>query len=1169
MAAIPGSVRVGGFIAPTDDTDTYAVTDPLWGREGWRCVTNKTIRNAITRDRRRVGMAVWVQDDSKFYILINEPETTQTTDTDWQSSDIKMLGSNIYLDDIHNTINLSTKISTGLISGGNLYIYGPDISKYGINAGKGVIVDRSSPDDIVLTFVSWTAAQPLSVPYIDSHATTWVGVDSSGNKVTQPYEFTAQQLKSIIRIGRLSHFGRGQLDDAFYAPLFYNDNLDLARNIIAYGTTRLKGGNISANGSNLNLNVEALTCCCWGSNAKESIGGDLDNPHIVSLPASSPFPFFKAYRASDASTLLEPSVTDLDPTKYDNGSGTLQTVPASNYTIQSAVLLPLGNPKRVIMFYGQQIYSSMDDAINNSTKDWPVIYDDIFGGVMLGRVIIRQDVTDLSAAIIAGTAKILSGTYFGTLKMQDIVPTSGGTSEIVRDIFPSKPVYVKKFGDDKAEIYYPLGTVGTGFINVAADFPAGWGGVTQGDCYTIPYGVTVTDNDPTKTNTGQTFIGPLQIAADKISSKWIERDGLTIETCVSSIMTADYLQSIYADYPNYAPIICLDDSTYNFGDGSGTGCILFAEFAKLNLLGNFTTGSRLIIFDTVIANGIDANSGWFIANHPDNVTEIIGRHAYFGAVAASSGMFINIGTSDLILNIGKINGALSTQKTLVSNIGKIYANVGKFIGLVSIDGAGGEITLNTLDKTDLTIDDTLGTILLTANSVVERVDLTATYGNWFVRPITPTDGVVSNGGFIDTNAAAAINLTDASNPAFATRNKTFCGSTNEIASTIGQQYKEGLNFYLDNTLLIPAGSENLNPIYNLTRTPTISAQYEAYVSVDNTTPKIYAGYLFNSKLNMIHIDAGVWCDKTWCRVSDNSATTEIIKSICLVENDTPQRVTTTGSGEQRTATLTGGLITFTASDENIDPTLASYIETSSGLYQIIDFTSPSIATIKTPSTYTNENNTAFQKWANRIRITTGDIKNTTAQEITSFSNVSQSYSQSQNGSLGVLAFAKTTSATPITVYMRYNGNSQYSHIETPKFYQRKSVFFPAETNYQVGTHRGKLMSYFLTFQFNFYIPEDVEYIDGINLIYSATNSTSGVDIDLTTNYTVTRGGSISEYSATDNTSTYLFVNGNLGYIPFKTLIINAKHGTFGGLQIVSNSSGAGNFYVYGIELFYR
>ena len=34
MAAIPGSVRVGGFIAPTDSTDTYAVTDDAYGRGG-------------------------------------------------------------------------------------------------------------------------------------------------------------------------------------------------------------------------------------------------------------------------------------------------------------------------------------------------------------------------------------------------------------------------------------------------------------------------------------------------------------------------------------------------------------------------------------------------------------------------------------------------------------------------------------------------------------------------------------------------------------------------------------------------------------------------------------------------------------------------------------------------------------------------------------------------------------------------------------------------------------------------------------------------------------------------------------------------------------------------------------------------------------------------------
>jgi hypothetical protein len=78
MAPIPGSVRVTGFFAPSDSTDTYAVTDSIYGRGSWREAANTTERDAITTDRRREGMAVYVQDVDKIYILKNG-----ITNSDW------------------------------------------------------------------------------------------------------------------------------------------------------------------------------------------------------------------------------------------------------------------------------------------------------------------------------------------------------------------------------------------------------------------------------------------------------------------------------------------------------------------------------------------------------------------------------------------------------------------------------------------------------------------------------------------------------------------------------------------------------------------------------------------------------------------------------------------------------------------------------------------------------------------------------------------------------------------------------------------------------------------------------------------------------------------------------------------------------------------------------
>lgn len=87
MAYIPGSVRVGGFIAPTDSTDTYPTHDDLYGKGGYKVVANNTARDAISAGRRKEGMLVRVLDAGggvpKFYTLVGG-----TTNAHWQEQQL-------------------------------------------------------------------------------------------------------------------------------------------------------------------------------------------------------------------------------------------------------------------------------------------------------------------------------------------------------------------------------------------------------------------------------------------------------------------------------------------------------------------------------------------------------------------------------------------------------------------------------------------------------------------------------------------------------------------------------------------------------------------------------------------------------------------------------------------------------------------------------------------------------------------------------------------------------------------------------------------------------------------------------------------------------------------------------------------------------------------------
>ena len=69
MAEIPGGVRFTGIVAPSDSTDTYAVTDEAYISGGYRTVANAIERLAITADRRKEGMLVFQLDVKAYYTL--------------------------------------------------------------------------------------------------------------------------------------------------------------------------------------------------------------------------------------------------------------------------------------------------------------------------------------------------------------------------------------------------------------------------------------------------------------------------------------------------------------------------------------------------------------------------------------------------------------------------------------------------------------------------------------------------------------------------------------------------------------------------------------------------------------------------------------------------------------------------------------------------------------------------------------------------------------------------------------------------------------------------------------------------------------------------------------------------------------------------------------------
>jgi hypothetical protein len=70
MAGITGGIPITGFISPTSVNDVYETHDSFYGKGGWRESGSTGEMYAITPERRREGMAVYVASDQKVYRLV-------------------------------------------------------------------------------------------------------------------------------------------------------------------------------------------------------------------------------------------------------------------------------------------------------------------------------------------------------------------------------------------------------------------------------------------------------------------------------------------------------------------------------------------------------------------------------------------------------------------------------------------------------------------------------------------------------------------------------------------------------------------------------------------------------------------------------------------------------------------------------------------------------------------------------------------------------------------------------------------------------------------------------------------------------------------------------------------------------------------------------------------
>lgn len=193
---IPGTIPLSGVIAPSATSDTYPVTDAVYGIDGLRNVLDTTERNNIPTPRRREGMLVGITSTGDYWRL--NPSPWLGDDSDWSlaynllspltsgfannatsgyipvSDGVDINNSLIYDDGTNIGINTTSPLAPLDVRGGNFlgitsYLIDAGASAglaLGYGAGLGIISTNGGSTDLTFN-INWT--------------TEWMRLTDAGN----------------------------------------------------------------------------------------------------------------------------------------------------------------------------------------------------------------------------------------------------------------------------------------------------------------------------------------------------------------------------------------------------------------------------------------------------------------------------------------------------------------------------------------------------------------------------------------------------------------------------------------------------------------------------------------------------------------------------------------------------------------------------------------------------------------------------------------------------------------------------------------------------------------------------------------------------------------------------------------------------------------------------
>ena len=322
---------------------------------------------------------------------------------------------------------LTEDITTGILVGGELSIDPGDSTKFIIQTGRGLVNQLNKTSSTVphpeIKYIDWIT-QSIVVSGLNSSNTeqlnSWIYISDTGVIQQQSTPFTDAQYRNSIVIGSVIHSDGIARFARTFPVTSYGTSSQFNEFIRFFGPLKREGHVISANVSNgLSLDRSAGKTFALGRNYATNPNA----PSDVIDGAKAQCVIHRYYQDGSNGFVKDDGAssqgyTTIDPTKFDNGSGTLANMPNNRFSIQRLYYFP-SSPNILVVYYGRNHYSNKDVGERSIfLEDFQESSNTAEQAIHVATILVKKETTDLSVAndahiYQAGLFRNMSATFSG------------------------------------------------------------------------------------------------------------------------------------------------------------------------------------------------------------------------------------------------------------------------------------------------------------------------------------------------------------------------------------------------------------------------------------------------------------------------------------------------------------------------------------------------------------------------------------------------------------------------------------------------------------------------------------------------------------------------------------------------------------------------------------